>query len=137
MSSDRMIKLVLAEDSAPNRQILSHICSKLGFDVHAFADGMFAWEYLKSSEGAGVEIVISDIMMPRMNGLDLLDKIRKDKDLSQLPVIFITAVADKQYITEALQNKVQGYLLKPVSIIKLHKVLKKVYPDLKLPSEVA
>src|SRR5688572_26466921 len=108
--------IIIAEDSPPNRKILAHLLEKLGFKVIACEHGQQAWEKLNTPGVTDdLALVISDIMMPNMDGLQLLKNIRKDEKLKNLPVVLVTAVSEKDYIVQAKEQQVNGYILKPVT----------------------
>ena len=67
------------------------------------------------------EMVVSDIRMPEMDGLSMIEAIRKEDE--QIPVVITTAHSETQYMVEAIKRGVQGFLLKPVRLKKLHQVL--------------
>lgn len=128
--------IVIAEDSPPNRKILAHLVEKLGFHVIACEHGEQAWASL-NAEGArpatNIVAVLSDIMMPVMDGLELLQHIRGDQRLKDLPVVLITAVSEKDYIVKASALKVNGYILKPVTYQRVHDKLQELFPHKTLP----
>lgn len=119
--------IVLAEDSPPNRKILTHLLEKMGFKVVACENGQDALNALRSGEHA-VKLVMSDIMMPTMDGLELLRQIREDEKFKTLPVVLITAVSEKDYIERARQLNVSGYILKPVTFARVQEKMKAIFP---------
>lgn len=82
------IHVLLAEDSITTRMLLKNILELKGYHVTTAVDGLDAWTQLKEKEFSAV---VSDVEMPRMNGFELTEKIRKDKKLENLPVILVTA----------------------------------------------
>lgn len=115
------IKLVIADDSAMIRKLLEDTLTKAGFkDFKTFSDGKQAWDYLKGvAERKGdkfteeVEILITDIEMPQMDGHALTRHIKEDLVLMKLPVIIFSSL-----ITEDLKHKghsvgADGQLSKP------------------------
>src|SRR5665213_714084 len=107
--------IVIAEDSPPNRKILAHLLEKLGFNIIACENGADAWEAMNDAKNERIVAVISDIMMPTMDGIQLLRHIRGQENLVALPVILVTAISEKEYIAQAKELKVNGYILKPVT----------------------
>jgi two-component system, chemotaxis family, chemotaxis protein CheY len=124
--------IVIAEDSAPNRKILGHLVEKLGFTVIACEDGASAWAELQKPDQK-VMAVISDIMMPNMDGLQLLKNVRESESLKQTPFILITAVSDKDYIVQAKALNVDGYILKPVTFQRVSGKLRELFPGRTFP----
>jgi CheY-like chemotaxis protein len=124
--------IVLAEDSSPNRRILTHLLEKMGFHVVACESGQVALDQLNSGKH-DVKLVISDIMMPTMDGLELLRRIRESDVYKTLPVLLITAVSEKDYIERARALNVNGYILKPVTFTRVQEKLKAIFPDKVFP----
>jgi two-component system chemotaxis response regulator CheY len=121
--------IIVAEDSAPNRNILVHLLTKLGFEVQAFEDGKQAWDYLNNDKPESVAVIISDIMMPNMDGMDLLKKIREESHIKEVPFIFVTAVSDRENIMQAKSLHVNGYILKPVTFQRVTQKLQQLFPE--------
>lgn len=125
--------ILVVEDSAPNRRILTHLIEKLGFDTVACADGLEAWEKYQAGIPKLVTIV-SDIMMPNMDGIELLEHVRtSDTESKDIPFFLCTAVMDKEYILKSKQLGVNAYIVKPITFDKLKNKLKATFPDKKWP----
>ena len=125
--------IVIAEDSPPNRKILAHLLEKLGFHVIACEHGQEAWEVLQNPGDHNVVLVISDIMMPTMDGLQLLRTIRTSKTHKEIPVVLVTAVSEKDYIVQAQELNVNGYILKPVTFQRVTSKLQELFPTKSFP----
>lgn len=123
--------IVVAEDSPPNRKILMHILEKLGYAVESFEDGKAAWEKIEAGQIPRLVAVLSDIMMPNLDGIQFLKNIRAHEKLKDLPFVLITAVSDREYIMTAKDQKVNGYILKPVTFLRVSAKLKEIFPDKK------
>lgn len=112
------VKILLVEDDSIDVKAFQRAMSKLKISnpVHISNDGVEAWEYLQGcvSEGgdATPSLVILDINMPRMNGLELLSKIRADDSLRHLIVFMLTTSNDEKDKFEAFDMNVAGYMLK-------------------------
>lgn len=127
MGDNEVYKVLVAEDSTPNRNILSHLLNKLGFEVIEAKNGKEAKDLLKYH--TDVKIIISDIMMPEENGIDVLEFARGHDTLKDVPFLLVTAVSEKEYIIKAKEFNVTGYILKPISFDKLTSKLKEVFPN--------
>jgi two-component system chemotaxis response regulator CheY len=128
--------ILVAEDSAPNRTILVHLLKKLGYDVIEAANGQLAWQELeKAANEAGKNIVavLSDIMMPEKDGIELLRSVRGFEKYKALPFVLITAVSDKEYIMQAKSLSVNGYILKPVTFQRVLTKLQELFPSKQFP----
>jgi two-component system, chemotaxis family, chemotaxis protein CheY len=120
--------IVVAEDSAPNRNILVHLLKRIGYKVLDFDNGKKAWEGLQANLDKNIVAVLSDIMMPEMSGIELLRHIRNHDKVKDIPVVLITAVTEKEYIAESKELKVNGYILKPVTADRIRTKFKELFP---------
>jgi two-component system chemotaxis response regulator CheY len=125
--------IVIAEDSPPNRKILAHLLGKLGFIVVACENGQAAWDELSSGRHQTVVAVISDIMMPNMDGIQLLRNVRGNETLKHLPFVLVTAVSEREYIVQAKELNVNGYILKPVTFQRVTGKLQELFPTKTFP----
>lgn len=125
--------IIIAEDSPPNRKILAHLLEKLGYKVIACEHGQEAWEALANPANTNVVLVISDIMMPTMDGLQLLKQIRQSPQHKDMPVVLVTAVSEKDYIVQARELSVNGYILKPVTFQRVTSKLQELFPAKTFP----
>jgi two-component system chemotaxis response regulator CheY len=125
--------VVVAEDSTPNRTILVLLLKKMGYGVFECVDGAAAWSVLEQNTKKKIVAVISDIMMPNMDGLELLRRVRNEEKFKELPFLLVTAVSDKDYIFEARQLNVNGYILKPVTFQRVSTKMQEIFPDRKFP----
>jgi DNA-binding response OmpR family regulator len=87
------------------------------FRVTLAYDGQQALDFLEREDG--VALVVLDVMMPHINGLDVLRRIRQEPRWSRLPTIVLTAVGEEQYQREALRLGASDFLTKPFSPKKL------------------
>ena len=115
MASEKSLRVLCVEDNPNLRKVLVNIVKKIGYtDVVEAEDGLQAWEQI---EEGGIGLVLTDWSMPRMNGLDLLKKIRKAKGpVAKTPILMITAADTKTSIVEAGQEGVDAYIIKPFSV---------------------
>jgi len=140
--TDKAKELILiVEDSPPNRKVLAHLLERMGYRVLACANGQEAWDKLTGKggqkEAQDVVAVISDIMMPQMNGLRLLRMVRENEQLKDMPFLLVTAVSDKDYIVQAKQLNVSGYILKPITYQRVSAKLNEIFPDKVFPKITA
>lgn len=126
--------ILVAEDSAPNRKILAHLLEKLGFEVAQCENGRQALDILtvKPDMAGKVVMVISDVMMPQMDGIEFLRQVRGNEALKKIPFVLVTAVAEKQYVTQAIELAVNGYILKPITFQKVRDKIKELCPQFDL-----
>jgi two-component system chemotaxis response regulator CheY len=125
--------IVVAEDSAPNRTILVLLLRKMGFKVFECNDGDIAWQAMEDNRDKKIVAVISDLMMPNMDGLELLRRTRADESFAKMPFVLVTAVSDQDYIFEAKSLQVSGYILKPVTFKRISAKLQELFPTRQFP----
>ena len=101
--------ILVVEDNAALRARLSRLLADLG-TVTAVPDGIAALEVLRSGP---VSLVVTDVMMPRMDGLELLQAIRGDEALRNIPVVLLSALAGSEAATGAIEAGADDYVVKP------------------------
>lgn len=108
------MRVLIAEDDAVSRLILRRAVEKLGHECLAADDGLEAWETFQ--ENADVDVIISDWMMPGMDGYTLCKKVRNHVGTRDgYPFfIFLTALGDRQHLLEGMQVGADDYLKKPL-----------------------
>ncbi len=108
-------KILVADDDRLVRRIVVTKLSGLGYDVTDVEDGQEALELLEG--GQVPNLLITDSLMPRMNGLQLVRALRQNSnpDLATLPIIMLTSRQGEQDIIEGLEAGVDDYVIKPFS----------------------
>ncbi len=123
MEKLKSLRMLLVEDDDVLRDELSSLFNKLFEETVTASNGEEGLK--KFTESGKIDIILSDINMPVMNGLEMVRRIKQaDEDI---PVIFLTAYSDNNYLLEALQLHVSDYLIKPFKIPDLLKKLEKAY----------
>jgi len=125
-------KVMVVEDSLPNQNILNLTLQRMGFTVESFSNGEDAWARLEA-EPAGWAFIFTDYMMPKMDGLELLKRIKSHDSLKVTPVYMITAVSDKNVVMDAKSNGIAGFVVKPISYAKILAKVQALYPDKRFP----
>lgn len=106
---------MIVDDAPTMRRIVINALASLGFGtVVEAADGVEALSKLRSANPK-IDFVITDWNMPNMNGLQLIQEIRKDPDFKGLPIVLVTTRGEKKDIIEALKSGVDNYIVKPFS----------------------
>jgi CheY-like chemotaxis protein len=93
--------------------------------VHVY-NGLEALDYLKNLSGEKPCIVLLDLNMPKMNGIELLKILKKDASLKKLPVVVLTTSNAEKDKTESFNLSVAGYMLKPVDYKQFVDVIKDI-----------
>jgi len=105
----RKRSVLIAEDSITTRSLLKNILEAAGFEVVTAVDGLDAFALLKTRR---FDIVVSDVEMPRMDGFELVTKIRSDLKLSELPVVLVTAQASREDQERGIDVGANAYIVK-------------------------
>ena len=103
--------VLIVDDSITVRELLSMTFNGAGYRVEQARDGQEAWE--KLCDGLPCDIVFCDIEMPRMNGLELLSRMQKDANFSNLPIAMLTSRGADRHRQMAVQMGASGYITKP------------------------
>lgn len=104
-------KILIVDDVADNRILLARRFSKRGVQIAEADSGKAA---LEAIEREAFDVVLLDVMMPDMNGLEVLKRIREGHAQAELPVIMVTGKAESQDMVEALTAGANDYITKPV-----------------------
>ena len=109
------VDVLIVDDSAAIRKILQRILGRSGLvlrDILEAGDGAEALEKLKAH---GVHLILSDINMPNMDGIQLLTELKSNAEFKNIPVIMITTEGSEAKVMEALRLGASGYVRKPFS----------------------
>jgi two-component system, cell cycle response regulator len=106
------LRILIAEDDAVSRTILRRAVEKLGHECLAAADGEEAWGLYK--ENPDLDVIISDWMMPGVDGLELCRRVRGDGREGYTYFIFLTALGDREHLLQGLEAGADDYLSKPL-----------------------
>ncbi len=121
------MKILVADDMEAVRTSVCALLQHLGFmNIVEAGDGYQALDIIKSNK---IDFLITDLDMPNMNGIELVRAIRSDDFLKALPVLFLTADAEKNSIVAAVQAGVDDYLLKPFTMKVLEQKIRKIFKD--------
>ena len=108
------MKILSVDDSATMRKIIGRAVSMLGYGFLEAANGLDALRILKEHR-AEVCLVIMDINMPEMDGIQALAAIKADPELRDLPVMMVTTDSDRGRMIQAVQAGAANYVTKPFS----------------------
>ena len=105
------MKFLVVDDSPTMRRIVNNTLKGLGYsNVVEAEDGKEALAKLFADP---VDFIITDWNMPNMNGLEFVHEVKKDDKLSSIPILMVTTRGNKQDILDAMQAKVNSYVIKP------------------------
>ncbi|MBU0633303.1 response regulator transcription factor [bacterium] len=123
--------VLLAEDDTITRTEMAGILEMLFKSVYSAHDGEKAYQLY---EDKAPDIILTDIKMPKMDGLNLIRKIRQNN--YDIPIILLTSFADKEFLLDASNLSIDGYLVKPIELEKLTytlcKALQRIHNDVEI-----
>jgi two-component system chemotaxis sensor kinase CheA len=108
-TSEKIKKILVAEDSITARTLIKNILETAGYQVSTAVDGTDAFTRARSDE---FDLIVSDVDMPRMNGFELTAKIRNDKKLTELPVVLVTALESREDREHGIEVGADAYIIK-------------------------
>jgi two-component system chemotaxis response regulator CheY len=121
-------RVLIVDDLSTLRKVLRKLLVELGFEtIDEAGDGQDAWEKLQQS---AYDLVISDWEMPRMTGLELVEKMRTDAGYKETAFIMITSNRKKDFVVAAAKAGVSDYISKPFSAEILKAKITKVVPEM-------
>lgn len=104
--------ILIVDDTPIIRDIVAGILEPLHLAaVHQAGNGEEAWKLLESES---IDLVIADWLMPGLNGLDLLRKMRESERFATTPLIMITGMPDRHVVVEAMKLSISDFLIKPI-----------------------
>src|SRR5208283_1166161 len=107
------IRALIVDDSSVMRKIVERALRQAGLDllvVHEAGSGTEGLDLLKANQ---VDLILSDINMPSMDGLEFLRQIREQNLAPGVPVVMITTESSEEHVKQAIQSGAQGYIRKP------------------------
>ena len=107
-----MKNILVIEDKSAIREEVCDILRMEGFDVFEAENGKVGLEIAKKEIP---NLIISDILMPELNGFELYEELCKDELTKNIPIIFLSAKANKEAIIKGLRMGAEDYIIKPVS----------------------
>ncbi|MES2016666.1 MAG: response regulator [Pseudomonadota bacterium] len=106
------MKVLVVDDDIVSRMVLMHLIDACGsFDILEAEDGEDAWQQMEA--GLRPAICFCDLRMPRLSGMDLLARVKREAGLAAMPFVLVTSSADRDTVDRATGLGVNGYLVKP------------------------
>lgn len=123
--ANKNLRFLVVDDFATMRRIVRNLLQEIGYcHFEEAEDGQEALNKLKASQ---FDFVITDWNMPNLDGLALLQTIRRDPNMKALPVLMVTAEAKRENIIAAAQAGASGYIVKPFTAATLEEKLGKIF----------
>ena len=117
------VDVLIVDDSAAVRKILQRVLNQAGVPVGKVYEATNGVEALESLRADPVGLILSDINMPHMDGLELLGRIRAESRWANVPVVIITTEGGQAKVMEAVRLGASGYLRKPFTTDQIREKL--------------
>jgi len=118
--------IIIIEDDTDDQDILTEIFNELDYknEIIFFSDGEKALDFLINT---AIEpfIIFSDINMPRLNGVELREKVHNNEDLrlKSIPYLFFTTSAEQKHVVDAYSKSIQGFFVKPANYEQIKRTI--------------
>jgi CheY-like chemotaxis protein len=123
-TQEAKLKILVVDDYVENVELLEELLTSSGYEVSTASDGDEALQRVKESHP---DLILLDIMMPRMDGYQVCEALRAKDDTKEIPIIFVTAKTEVKDWTHAIFNVgVNSYITKPINPKKLLDKVKSV-----------
>ena len=122
------MKILTVDDSATMRRIIAGAAGVMGIETLNAANGIEALKVLEK-EGSSISLILLDVNMPEMNGIELLKKVKASPQWASIPVMMVTSESERASVIEAIRSGASSYLAKPFApedLIK--KIMQNVNP---------
>ena len=121
------MKILVVEDDKVIREGICEYLSEFGYEMYEAEDGRKALDIFKDKD---INLIILDIQIPLLNGLEVLKKVRKE---SKIPILMLTAFSDEEYKISAFSSLADGYIEKPFSLpvlkVRIDSLIKRYYKE--------
>jgi putative two-component system response regulator len=108
-------RILVVDDEELNRSLLKGLLASLGYTPESASDGFQALEKLN----AGFDLVLMDVMMPGMDGIEVVRRIRENRELYDIPIIMVTVLYDRDTRLRAVQAGANDFIAKPIDILEV------------------
>ena len=108
-----MLDILIVDDSAAIRKILQRVLRQAEIPIGAVFEAGDGREALETLKTQAVGLILSDINMPNMDGLELVSQLKADESLKKLPIIMVSTEGSQSKVLEAVERGAAGYVRKP------------------------
>jgi two-component system chemotaxis response regulator CheY len=122
-------KILVVDDFETIRVVLKRCFAELGYtNIEEAADGEEAFGKIQAAQAAGqpYQLILSDLNMPKVTGVELLAKVKKVPELFNIPFVMVTAESEQKFVIQALSLGAVDYVVKPFSVQTLQKKLARI-----------
>jgi DNA-binding response OmpR family regulator len=111
-----MAKILVVDDEKDARAAIEAVLSSEGHEIILAEDGLRALEFIKQDSP---DVIVCDIEMPNLKGFDVLIEMRKNSEISSIPIIFLTGRTDLAALVKSMELNVNDFLTKPFTVQEL------------------
>jgi DNA-binding response OmpR family regulator len=116
MMAEARERLLVVDDNEMNRDMLSRRLQRQGYEVTVAEHGVRALELMRAND---YDLVLLDVMMPQLNGYEVLEEVKQDERLRHVPIIMISAMDDLDSVVKCIELGAEDYLFKPFNPVLL------------------
>ncbi|HHW20797.1 MAG TPA: response regulator [Thermodesulfovibrio thiophilus] len=117
------MKVLVVDDDKTTRKMISLILNSKGYEVVTAENGIEALQKLGIED---INLILTDMNMPYMDGIELVKQIRSSQERSNIPIVMITTEADEEEKRKAFEAGVDDYLVKPTTSEEISQSIKKI-----------
>ena len=117
-ASEKKYRILIADDNHPNRELLEAYLCEINCELEVAVDGL---ETLDKARSFQPDLILLDVMMPKLSGFEVCEKIKADPDLKHMMVLMVTALNELGDIERAVEAGTNDFLSKPVNRVTLLK----------------
>jgi len=123
----RKIKIITIDDEAPIRYLIRHSLRREQYEIVEAGNGREGLEVIRQEMP---DLIVMDVVMPEMNGLETLQAIRADVNIAHIPVLLLTGVKDTEKLNKALETPRTDFLPKPFLVEVLKERIRKMIAEI-------
>jgi CheY-like chemotaxis protein len=128
-----MTRILVVDDEEINLMVIEEMLKPTGYQIDLCEDGESAWAMMQSNQ---YDLLVIDRIMPKLDGLSLLKRVKSDPKWCKIPVIMQTAAASQEEVTEGIEAGAYYYLTKPYEPKTLQKLIETVVSDINASREL-
>ncbi len=116
-----MTKILIVDDDKTICLVLEKVITDLGYDAIISCNGKQAWD--KLSKNDDIKLIITDIVMPEINGKELINMVRDEKKFSMIPIVIMSSVVAVSEVADLLAMGSNAFLNKPLRVDEVKKIV--------------
>lgn len=116
-------RVLIVDDSNTNNFLLQSILEMEGIQSHIAMNGKEALKYLEVEKPS---LILLDVMMPNLDGFSVLEKIKQNSEINEVPIVFVTAKNDENLKNKAIEAGAKDLIQKPIDVNKVIDIVKQL-----------